>query len=52
MDLLNSQIVSTKLNGMIVEHWNTWPEFHKMTDGITVNYENPFLVLMHDEIAY
>lgn len=36
----------------MIEHWKTWPEFHNMTEGSTVNYENPFLVLMHDEIAY
>jgi hypothetical protein len=42
----------TKLSGSIIEHWKTWPEFHKQTDGVTVNYEKPFLVLLHDELAY
>jgi hypothetical protein len=52
MPLLDSQIIQTKLTGSVVEHWQTWPEFHKMTDGVTVNYDKPFLVLLHDEIAY
>lgn len=52
MDLLNSQIITTKLDSSIIEHWNTWPEFHNQTDTLTVNYGNPFLVLMHDEKAY
>ena len=50
--LLESQIMQTKLTGAIIEHWGTWPEFHKQTDGVTVNYDKPFLVLLHDEIAY
>lgn len=39
IELLNSQIIQTQLNEGIVEHWKTWPEFHKMTDQLTVNYE-------------
>ena len=36
----------------IIEHWGTWPIFHTNTDKATVNYESPFLILLHDEIAY
>lgn len=53
LPLLESQIISTKLSGAIVEHWeDQWPQFHKNVDTKSANYELPFLILLHDESAY
>jgi hypothetical protein len=50
--LLNSQVLHTVLDGEIIEHWHQWPQFHVDCSIETVNYDQPFLVLLHDESAY
>jgi hypothetical protein len=53
LPLLESPIISTKLSGAIVEHWeDQWPQFHKNVETKSLNYELPFLILLHDEGAY
>jgi hypothetical protein len=44
--------MQTILREDIIEHWRTWPIFHQNTEKVTVNYNEPFLVLLHDESAY
>lgn len=50
--MLESQIIQTVLDGSIIEHWHTWPQFHSDVSTSIKNYEMPFLVLLHDESAY
>jgi hypothetical protein len=44
--------MQTVLTPAIIEHWEVWPTFHNNTTRCTVNYDKPFLMLMHDEEAY
>jgi len=44
--------MQTVLTPAIIEHWDLWPNFHSDTSRKTVNYDKPFLILMHDEEAY
>lgn len=44
--------MQTVLHPSIIEHWGSWPTFHSDTSKKTVNYDKPFLILMHDEDAY
>jgi hypothetical protein len=50
--LLKSQIIQTKLDSTIIEHWKTWPDFHDKTECVTRNYNFPYSQLIHDDIAY
>jgi len=54
MCLLESQIIQTQLDGSIVEHWHTWPQFHSDVTTSIVNYtaSGGFLGILHDESAY
>ena len=52
LNLLDSQIIQTALNSSIIEHWETWPSFHNNEKTISMNYDQPFLILLHDESAY
>jgi len=52
IDLLNSNIISTKLDSSLVEHWASWNRFDTSTEPATINYKQPFQALLHDEQAY
>lgn len=49
IDLLNSNIISTKLDSSLVEHWASWNRFDTSTEPATINYKQPFQALLHDE---
>ena len=52
LPLLESQIIATVCNEKIIEHWNTWPSFHRDLKADSINYQKSFMQFMHDEIAY
>jgi hypothetical protein len=52
IELLNSNIVATKLNHSNVEHWNSWSKFDHSTSSASYNYDQEFQALLHDEKAY
>ena len=50
--LLDSPILSVLCNAGIIEHIDSWPNFHRDTNQMSENYEKTFMELMHDEVAY
>ena len=41
--LLDSQILSLSCDATIIEHIDTWPNFHKDTEQISANWSNTFM---------